>query len=410
MKENFEYRCRVINFTANKSTIKRLYQLNEESAKVWNHCLDLVEHAYASGHEVTKSFLFSYTKGYYRLQSACVNAICERFLEARKGAYESRQMGNNANYPTHRKTTYPTRWKENGISLLGTGPRYKECGNSYSGVLRLSTHITKDFLYLKVKNISYGDIIYVDLIERYGLLKLVITERFPLKEKPYYQESNFVGIDMGEIHSFSCYDSNQNACIVTGRELRSLNRLRNKQLGEIQKLQAACEKYSKRWKELQNAKLKMLERNSNQQKDLIHKITTNTIRWCIQHRVTKIIIGDIADIARNTKKEKRLSRKNRQKMSNWATAQLLSKLAYKAKSNGIDIVVIDESYTTKTCPACGSHRKPRGRVYECSCGYIAHRDIHGARNILLKGTRGEIRIYQEDNIQMHPKTFQYINS
>ena len=45
----------------------------------------------------------------------------------------------------------------------------------------------------------------------------------------------------------------------------------------------------------------MLERNSNQQKDLIHKITTNTIRWCIQHRVTKIIIGDIADIARNAK-------------------------------------------------------------------------------------------------------------
>ena len=68
-------------------------------------------------------------------------------------------------------------------------------------------------------------------------------------------------------------------------------------------------------------------------------------------------------------------------------------------------------FTNKTIRSAMEERGIELLKYtECSCGYIAHRDIHGARNILLKGTRGEIRIYQEDNIQMHPKTFQYINS
>lgn len=410
MKTEYEYRGRVLNFSASKSTIKKLYELNRISAEVWNHCLDLVEHAQASEHIVTKNFLQSHTKGQYPLHSACIQTVCIRFAESRKACYEARQMGHNNKYPTYRKTSFPTRWNETGFSLLNTGPRAEEHRDNYKGVLRLSTNIAKSFLYLKVKGISHGDIIYVDVIERYGKLMLSIIERFPKKQTPYSSNQNIVGIDMGEIHSFSCYDSNHNACIVTGRQLRSLNRLRNKQLGEIQNLQSASTKGSNRWEELQKAKMRILERNSNQQKDLIHKITRNTIDWCIQHGITKIIIGDIVDIARNTKNEKKLNRKNRQKISNWATRKLLHNLAYKAKSEGIMIEVIDESYTTKTCPSCGNHKKPKGRIYKCSCGYESHRDLHGARNILLKGTRGKIEIYPSDNVPQNPVTFEYINS
>ncbi len=41
MKTEYEYRGRVLNFSASKSTIKKLYELNRISAEVWNHCLDL---------------------------------------------------------------------------------------------------------------------------------------------------------------------------------------------------------------------------------------------------------------------------------------------------------------------------------------------------------------------------------
>ena len=52
---------------------------------------------------------------------------------------------------------------------------------------------------------------------------------------------------------------------------------------------------------------------------------------------------------------------------------------------------IDESYTSQTCPVCSRRKKVSTRNYKCSCGYKAHRDIHGARNILSKHLYKDIK-------------------
>ena len=49
----------------------------------------------------------------------------------------------------------------------------------------------------------------------------------------------------------------------------------------------------------------------------------------------------------------------------------------------------DEAYTTQACGACGNLNKNVGssKIYRCSdsdCGYSLRRDVHGARNILVK--------------------------
>lgn len=52
---------------------------------------------------------------------------------------------------------------------------------------------------------------------------------------------------------------------------------------------------------------------------------------------------------------------------------------------GREIHVVHERYTTMTCGRCGCLRKPNGRVYKCwNCDLVIHRDLNGARNILLK--------------------------
>jgi len=49
------------------------------------------------------------------------------------------------------------------------------------------------------------------------------------------------------------------------------------------------------------------------------------------------------------------------------------------------IYIVEEHYTTKTCGSCGCLREVGGaKVFKCECGYIQDRDIHGARNILIK--------------------------
>jgi putative transposase len=51
------------------------------------------------------------------------------------------------------------------------------------------------------------------------------------------------------------------------------------------------------------------------------------------------------------------------------------------------IVEVGEAYTSKTCEECGNIHKKLGssKVFKCpSCGYVADRDLHAAKNILLR--------------------------
>ncbi|MBQ7895447.1 MAG: transposase, partial [Oscillospiraceae bacterium] len=47
------------------------------------------------------------------------------------------------------------------------------------------------------------------------------------------------------------------------------------------------------------------------------------------------------------------------------------------------VVYVDPAYTSQTCPVCGTRHKMKDRRYKCStCGYLGHRDIVGAMNII----------------------------
>ena len=53
---------------------------------------------------------------------------------------------------------------------------------------------------------------------------------------------------------------------------------------------------------------------------------------------------------------------------------------------------LNESGSTKTCPACKTRNRPSGRHYRCknpNCGFTCHRDAVGAINILQKAIEGE---------------------
>ena len=62
------------------------------------------------------------------------------------------------------------------------------------------------------------------------------------------------------------------------------------------------------------------------------------------------------------------------------------KLKIRAKNTPCQVVIQDESYTSKTCGRC-NHRNKIGvaKVFECKfCDYATDRDVNGARNILRK--------------------------
>lgn len=67
----------------------------------------------------------------------------------------------------------------------------------------------------------------------------------------------------------------------------------------------------------------------------------------------------------------------------------LERLKFKCKERNVGLMIVDEAYTTKTCSCCGSLvNVGSAETFDChGCGYVADRDVNGARNILLKHMR-----------------------
>jgi putative transposase len=101
-------------------------------------------------------------------------------------------------------------------------------------------------------------------------------------------------------------------------------------------------------------------------------------------------VRDVAD-------GKRLNTKSQQKIGVWSHGRLRHCITYKAEATGITVALVEEAYTSQTCPgslpdgsACMQCYKPKGRVYRCpACGFTAHRDGVGCANLLSQHYTGE---------------------
>ena len=198
---------------------------------------------------------------------------------------------------------------------------------------------------------------------------------------------------------------------ISGRQLRSVKRNRNRRVAQLQRLQSRCKcakpsrasgKDSRRWKRLQVVKSKVMAECHRRTRDLNHKITRIAVNWCTEHDISKLVIGDVTGISKNTKSKKRLNRKNRQKISQWAFYQQRKYLQYKCDEIGIETELESENGTSKTCPRCGHKHKPNGRNYNCpACSLKIHRkpkasvafcrDVVGACNIRTKHLTGVLK-------------------
>lgn len=114
-----------------------------------------------------------------------------------------------------------------------------------------------------------------------------------------------------------------------------------------------------------------------------HKQTSKLINTLHQDGVQTLVIGDVRDIRQSLD----VGSKNNQKLHQWSHGSTRFNLTYKAERKGMRVVLQEESYTSKTCPACGHRRKSavQGRNFACrKCGFRFHRDGVGAMNIRYK--------------------------
>lgn len=241
-----------------------------------------------------------------------------------------------------------TRWLKSAITFIEDRQFGKRVELSM-GKDRPKLHISlrKNFDMSKAEHIAT-----IDLCYNHGQWTLHFSYRYETEGTE--TGDSIIGVDIGEIHPIVSHDG-ADTRIFNGRYIRSLYRLRNKVLTEFSRAMSQCKRYSKRWWKLTRRKWKRIKKIDNQIKNALHQHTTKFLKYCQAKGVGTIVIGDLTGIRETIDFGKRTN----QKLHQWAFGKITDLITYKAKVLGIKVRVINEAYTSQTCPKCGKRKNPQ---------------------------------------------------
>lgn len=215
-------------------------------------------------------------------------------------------------------------------------------------------------------------------------------------------KENVLGIDLG-VNNLAALTTNKIGCkpiLVNGRPLKSMNQYYNKKKSVIQSELDKLEMYSsKRMKRL------ILKRN-NKVKDYLHKASKYIIDFCLVNDIGTIAIGKND----NWKQETNMGKQNNQNFCNIPHAKFIDMITYKAELVGIEVKLIEESYTSKCSfwhrEEMVHHdkyigvRKPRGLLKTKEI--VINSDINGSYNIIRKAIPNTFNGYGIEGLSVNP--------
>lgn len=351
------------------------------SGNVWNYCVKIDKD---NGQKLTLSQLESMTKQIFPLHAKGIHHIVFKYYYARNNMWKSRKAkhknSRTVELPYKEKKYLPTGWDSQSINVQ------KE-----KHIIKLTGIKDRGQIICHVKTIP-NNIVEIELVfkEKYYLAIKYKEDN----ENTLIQSDNSASIDLGEIHGITSIDNNGNCVILTNRKIRSLIREKDKRQGELKSLRSRCAYGSLRAKKYTEAIYKIKFEYERKILDIIHKQTKLYLDWCIVHNISKVYYGDVDSTTRNTKGI--LKKKINHKLNMWQFGLLTLQLTNKLSRCGIKLIKVNEAYTTRTCPSCKKvNRKQSSRNYKCKCGYVQHRDIVGAINILNFNIDTNLTRYKE---------------
>jgi putative transposase len=180
------------------------------------------------------------------------------------------------------------------------------------------------------------------------------------------------GIDIGINNLLAIYVEDGLTMLVNGRPLKAISHYWRMRIAEYQStLNKYGLKTSKRlgW---------MYSRWRRQVKSYIDTKVRQAIEWLYDVGVSRIKVGYPKNIAQENG--------NFNNVNVWTYGYLLRRISEVAEEYGIDVVYVDEAYTSSRCPihgdGCGA-RISRG-LFKCTkLGKVFNADLVGARNILM---------------------------
>ena len=217
------------------------------------------------------------------------------------------------------------------------------------------------------------------------------------KPEPLLKTDNkrYMSIDLG-INNLctigtNCNDVKENI-IINGKPIKSINQFYNKKYAKYKSIQSKSKGKTAYTKKLRNLRIK----RENRLNDYLHKTSRYIVNHLVSNNINTLIIG----YNKEWKQETNIGKVNNQKFIQIPYLKLVNQLQYKCKLEGINVIIQEESYTSKSSfvdndfiPIFKSttelnykfsgQRVARG-LYKSSEGRIINADLNGSLNILRK--------------------------
>lgn len=239
----------------------------------------------------------------------------------------------------------------------------------------------------EVRIVPMGSCFVIEVIYDLGRLDATKNTSTASSDAVMLDPNRKIGIDLG-INNLLTIVSNQpelKPVLIRGKHIKSLNAWYNKRAAQLRS--------AGQYRHLQAVGFKRHRRI----KDTLHRASHFVQRYCLDNDIGTVVIG------RNQgwKQEVNIGKVNNQKFVSIPHSVLIEQLKYKLKQYGIEVIVHEESYTSKASaldndampdepvtmgprPVFSGSRVKRG-LYKASSGLI-NADVNGALNILRKAT------------------------
>jgi hypothetical protein len=128
-------------------------------------------------------------------------------------------------------------------------------------------------------------------------------------------------------------------------------------------------------------KIKAAKAKLHRQVDAMHWVMASYLA----KNYDNVMIGDMSPV-RIISKQAGLPSAYKRKMVLLRYGKFRERLEYKCHQHSVGFMIVDESFTSRACSACGFMKeKTSSKIHECpSCRCVMDRDINSARNIYCK--------------------------
>lgn len=194
-------------------------------------------------------------------------------------------------------------------------------------------------------------------------------------------KDNFLSIDLGLNNLCACVSNVVESFTINGKIAKSVNQWYNKKKAKLMSFvgNKGTSNKIKRITLLRNCWIE----------DKFHKISRYIVNFCRSNNIGTIIIG----LNKGWKNKINIGKRNNQHFVSIPHSKLINKIVYKAKLLGINVIIHEESYTSKIDHLAFEplkkqesylgKRKKRG-LFQSSIGKLINSDINGAIGIARK--------------------------